>query len=347
MKLITPAYYDKFVCSADKCSDNCCVGWEIDIDEETALLYGKTEGGFGKKLKENITASFPKSFILKGERCPFLNGNNLCEIIINMGEDFLCQICRDHPRFFEWYGDIKEGGIGLCCEEGARLILESEAPLDFCEKEIPFEDGGEIDAELFSQLLFARKEIFRCLTDKKHSLYEKTSAVLNYAEKVQFLIDNYAEVIPEISFGENEKNESDIMGILDSYSSLEPVDENWEPYLKGLKENADKAEKEKALTEKHRINLLVYFIYRYFLKGTFDGEILSKVKFAFVSTAFIELMYKHKRQQKPLEDFEDIVKSCVLYSKQTEYSQENLDLIRDMTYEKECYGTKKIISLFI
>ena len=35
MKIYVPDYYSEFSCIADKCSDNCCIGWEIDIDENS------------------------------------------------------------------------------------------------------------------------------------------------------------------------------------------------------------------------------------------------------------------------------------------------------------------------
>ena len=35
MILKVPSYYEKFHCIADQCKDNCCYGWEIDIDEGT------------------------------------------------------------------------------------------------------------------------------------------------------------------------------------------------------------------------------------------------------------------------------------------------------------------------
>ena len=50
------------------------------------------------------------------DRCPFLNQDNLCEIYIHLGEQALCEICDQHPRFHEWFGDYKESGLGLCCE---------------------------------------------------------------------------------------------------------------------------------------------------------------------------------------------------------------------------------------
>ena len=34
-----PSYYKNFRCIADKCPDNCCRGWEIDIDEDTLDYY--------------------------------------------------------------------------------------------------------------------------------------------------------------------------------------------------------------------------------------------------------------------------------------------------------------------
>ena len=83
-----PDYCRKFRCIADKCGDNCCIGWEIDIDEKTAEYYEKVGGEFGEKLRKNISGN---SFVLgENERCPFLNDCNLCEIFINLGEDKLC-----------------------------------------------------------------------------------------------------------------------------------------------------------------------------------------------------------------------------------------------------------------
>ena len=46
--------------------------------------------------------------------CPFFNSNKLCDIYIDIGEEHMCDICKNHPRFYEWFGDLKEGGMGLC-----------------------------------------------------------------------------------------------------------------------------------------------------------------------------------------------------------------------------------------
>ena len=41
MILKVPSYYEKFHCIADQCKDNCCYGWEIDIDEGTMDYWEK------------------------------------------------------------------------------------------------------------------------------------------------------------------------------------------------------------------------------------------------------------------------------------------------------------------
>ena len=39
MILRVPSYYKTFQCIADKCEHSCCIGWEIDIDEDSYDYY--------------------------------------------------------------------------------------------------------------------------------------------------------------------------------------------------------------------------------------------------------------------------------------------------------------------
>ena len=54
MEIRVPHYYKKFQCTADKCPDTCCAGWQIVIDEETLEKYHKFEGPFGNRLANSI-----------------------------------------------------------------------------------------------------------------------------------------------------------------------------------------------------------------------------------------------------------------------------------------------------
>ena len=39
MKVIRPDFWNRFQCIGGVCSDNCCIGWEICIDEESLEKY--------------------------------------------------------------------------------------------------------------------------------------------------------------------------------------------------------------------------------------------------------------------------------------------------------------------
>ncbi len=140
MKLYAPTYYKQFKCIADKCEHSCCIGWEIDIDEDTLAKYSALKDGYGAVIADSISMEETPHFRLgEGDRCPHLDEHGLCRIILRVGEDHLCDICREHPRFYN-FTSVAEVGLGMSCPEAARLILSSpEYALT--------EEIGEVEAE--------------------------------------------------------------------------------------------------------------------------------------------------------------------------------------------------------
>ena len=135
MKIIAPDYYKEFKCIAQKCKHTCCAGWEIDIDEDAYERFKVFPS-----IKMHISSEgTPHIVLYNDDRCPFLRSDNLCQMQIDYGEEFLCQICRDHPRFRNYWNDRIEIGLGLACEEAARIILTSDHPL----KLVVIEDDGK------------------------------------------------------------------------------------------------------------------------------------------------------------------------------------------------------------
>ena len=331
-----PSYCDKFRCIADKCTDNCCIGWEIDIDSDTLSYYKSIRGAFGKRLDENISDG---CFVLaENERCPFLNNHNLCDIFTELGEEHLCQICTDHPRYFEWFGTVKEGGIGLCCEEAARIILSHD--FSPAEKNIPDEECEGCDGELFSFLLSARDEIIDHLQNA--SFPESVSAMLDFAEELQYGLDNSELTLPEYKHTTKAEN-ADIQGMLNFFTTLEPIDEKWQPYIRHCAELADDIPESPSEYVPYLRRIAVYFIFRYFMKGVFDGEILSRVKLAAVSTWLVGYLWRCRLHENGRLDFEDMAQIAKNYSKEVEYSEENLDALADAFYDEECFSTARII----
>ena len=129
MTLYAPAYYKDFSCIADKCRHSCCIGWEIDIDGETAKKYAACTEVYGEHIRASIEAGAPPHFRLGSEeRCPHLDEHGLCRIITSLGDGYLCDICREHPRFYHSTVRGCEVGLGMACEEACRLILTCSEP---------------------------------------------------------------------------------------------------------------------------------------------------------------------------------------------------------------------------
>ncbi len=136
MKIVVPDYYSGFHCIADRCRHTCCAGWEVSIDEASLLRF-RADPEIAPQIDETGTPHFR---LTAGEKCPFLNSDNLCDLICRRGEEILCQTCRDHPRFRNYWEDRTEIGLGLVCEEAARLILSREKPM----KLVTLSDDGSV-----------------------------------------------------------------------------------------------------------------------------------------------------------------------------------------------------------
>lgn len=311
-----PCYFDSFTCTADKCTDNCCIGWEICIDKGTADFYKSVEGDFGIRLKENINEEDEPSFILNGERCPFLNESNLCDIISTLGENALCQICRDHPRWFEWYGNEKEGGIGLSCEEAARLILTEENFADYFESEVDDYPDEDFDEEAYNFLLTVRDKVFDILCNGELSFKEKADAVVELCSEAEAQL-NGTEKGRLTPFD----LEASLVKAIDILEKTEHIDEKWTEAYESLKASrlalCPTAQEEKYLTR-----IFAYFVWRYFLTSVFDYNVTEKIKLALFSVTVIYALYSMKEEKNE----KGLISSCVLFSKQMEYSSENLEL---------------------
>lgn len=135
MKTIVPDYYLKFKCIANQCRHTCCKGWEVEIDEESLVRFEKIPD-IASRIEIGEDIHFR---LLEDEVCPFLRQDGLCEMIVKYGEQMLCQTCTDHPRFRNFWEDRVEMGLGMVCEEAARLILTRENAMEL----VVFSDDGE------------------------------------------------------------------------------------------------------------------------------------------------------------------------------------------------------------
>ena len=119
MKLFAPSYYKNFKCIADKCRHSCCVDWEISVDGRSLERYRSSDISLKGEILSEISETDDGSiFKMRSDgRCPFLNSDGLCRIIMECGEEYLCDICALHPRFYNYFSSHAEVGLGMVCEE--------------------------------------------------------------------------------------------------------------------------------------------------------------------------------------------------------------------------------------
>lgn len=291
MRRFKPSYYDEFRCIADKCKHNCCVGWEIDVDEDMLVKYLTEHGEFGDRLRASISLEdeCPHFVLGEGERCPFLNENNLCDIIINMGEECLCQICNDHPRFVNFGEDREEVGLGLCCEEVARLIVT------YPDKVKILGEKSDEDAVIFNM----RDTVIEKLQQRGKSIDERIEEV-----KGIFNIK-----MPEKQW--------DI-----EFLKLERLDKSWPERLMSLRGQGHELKEDWSVPFEQ---ILVYFIYRYMAEGMYDGRYNERVLFALLSFYMIRELFRRSE-----ETMEELCEICRMYSCEVEYSEENVEKLLDV-----------------
>ena len=248
MKIFAPKYYLDFACIADKCSHSCCVGWEIDVDEAARRKYSAISGGYGEKIKKSICGDPPHFALREDDRCPHLDSRGLCRIICELGEEYLCDICREHPRFYNETARGREVGLGLSCEEACRIILSSD---NYAEMTVIGDDGEE--NELFFDSVAERENIFEILSDRS----------VAYAERIKIIAGKYGISLSDIEWHE-------------VINALEYLDEEHRELFLKFSPNAETS----LGTEKELERALAYFIYRHASAAENEDEFRAALGFS-------------------------------------------------------------------
>lgn len=207
---IYPTIYHTFQCKADRCENTCCQLWTIDIDETTAERYHTMMGALGESLRQAITVDDEGShFVFSKEQpmCPLLNENGLCKVVLELGEEGLCDTCHMHPRFYKYIEDLELCGVGLSCEASVELLAE-----DIQSNQVIFTIEDD-DGEFGPNERLTIQNIFELLS------LDIDSALFQYAPN------------PDVQYYTN---------LLHLYGTTEPIDEEWTAQINALSGDMDK-----------------------------------------------------------------------------------------------------------
>ena len=346
-----PDYYKNFSCIADKCPDTCCAGWEIVVDEESHEKYKALKCRYAEKIRSliSVDSDGDRVFTPCGNRCPFLLDSGLCEMYIELGHDFLCRTCRQFPRHETYFGARKETGLSLSCPEAARIITESPEPITFTTEEIHADImPTAIDPTLYFTLIETRKTAINILQNRKFSIDKRIAAFLELSAEIQSLIrKNKLSEVKEIckndylgtdyEIGSHSGKKRVLAKYFNDFRSLEMLDKSWAHSL-DTAENSTPASP--VGYEWEYEHLMVYFVFRYLMTAVFDGDLLSKAKFAAVSYIIIRHL-----QAKNSDDKSARITAMQKYSKEVEHSQLNMDKILLSIKKSRYYSTDNLINI--
>ncbi len=288
MKLYAPKYYKTFKCIAEACEHSCCIGWEIDIDENTLERYKTVKSDYGAVIRGSISMEGTPHFQLgEGDRCPHLDECGLCKIILGVGEDYLCDICREHPRFYN-YTNVAEVGIGMSCPEAARLILSSP---DYA----VFEEVGEVPTKA-DDVPFdgcaERGALYAILEEHDYAIaLEKLYRKYSIDAKDD---DRWLEILEGLEY-----LNADHKSLLMQYSStLRPEGRETDTYLK---------------------RFLAYLVYRHCTEAIDEDDFAIRLAFClFCERLFASLICLQKA-----ESLQEVATLASILSEEIEYSDDN------------------------
>lgn len=291
MKIIKPNYFDDFKCKADRCIDSCCsAGWQVDVDAKSLDRYCSLNHEFLKDITNYIAVNKKsKTFKQQDGHCVFFK-NGLCELVLKFGDKALCDVCRDYPRFYVWQKDICLMGLSLDCEEVANLILNST-------KKVCFNTNVKSKDNKTEQQLNLFFDVIGVLQDKTKNIHERISTV---ADKLQI---------------KNANINSDIFDLFDELEWLNFDGQSLKNFLKQQLLNSFIYDDEKIE------NLLVYFVYRYFLNNQYKVSNKARFMFALFCTVCCDKMQQYfDTNSQNYYKFKGITTFC----RQIEYSTKNV-----------------------
>ena len=224
VNIFSPKYMMDFKCINSSCTDSCCAGWDINIDEDTYKKYVKSTGQLNVLLEGKFIENkdehdfFNRGFmVIKDEnRCPFLNSNMLCDIHGGVGEENLCITCKSYPRVFNIVDDVYEkSGLPSCIEICTRAFLNKDK-MEFIEsneeiEEKEIEIRRIIDSEAFEgtesllQYFWDIRIIsINIMQSRNFSIEERLNILKNVYEQIENLhnsheFDNIEELVEDLS----------------------------------------------------------------------------------------------------------------------------------------------------
>ena len=324
-----PAYYEEFRCIGGSCPDSCCKEWEVQVDSDSASRFRNFDGELGEKLRRVLVEEDGEIYMQSEDgHCPMWRADGLCSIQAECGEEALCHTCRQFPRLSHEYCDYLELGLELSCPEAARLILSGYG-FEPCGNVDEIAAGAELSGDV--ELLLKRREKLRLLLrDEKFSIGERLAIMLMFAYDVQAELDGEEELPFDASEALSQArsfakcgSEEEFVGF---FAGLEILSQEW---LSRLSSHSC------GVWCREHLYLAEYFMDRYWLQASSDGDLICRAKFILVSCLLVKLLGGELRP------------TAQRYSKEIENNIDNVEKILDAAYTNSAFTDDKLLGYLL
>lgn len=329
MKITKPDYFDRFRCLADRCPDSCCKEWEVQVDPRAAARYRELPGTLGEDLRRCLRDEDGEIYMaISAGRCPMWRQDGLCRIQAELGEDALCQTCREFPRLTHDYGDFVEQGLELSCPEAARLILN--APAGFVTEELTGIGTAEYDTEAMTILKRSRMKALELMELSGRPVGHTLALLLLYGcqaqgeldggETVPFSPDAALEAARELAQPGNSAE------IISFFQSLEILTDTWKNRLLAPAPSD---------WDSRTLALARYFVTRYWLQAVSDYDLYCRVKLMVIACLLLRTLGG------------DFAQTAQLFSKEIENDADNMDALLDAAYGHPAFTDAKLLGMLL
>lgn len=314
MRIEYPDYYNKFHCLAGACPDTCCRDWEVDVDDDTFYFYKVQEGELGKKLEQCLREEEELKYIPMKEDgfCPFLTGEGLCELCCRLGEEGMCQVCQEYPRYYMGIGHYEQIDLSISCMEAGRLLFTHAGPIRYEkaeDEEEPWETLSPEDEKRLEQLLKKRDDLIAALQEPEEGK-EPPFTILPGREEDERLLEILSD-----------------MEILDARSG-ELLQEIREHYGELLQEEETFRKRYAPLLQQLFTRFAVYLVYRYTLDSYYEGNLDGEERLWKRSLRLLFLLCLNEAKKNGAFGMGTMITLAHRFSRQVEHSDENMEQMK-------------------
>ncbi len=371
MRYVKPYYYNEFKCIADKCPDTCCAGWQIVIDEETLEKYSNEKDEFSYRLKNSIDWAEGVFFQNNGRCAMLNDNNLCDLVIAKGEGALCktCHMYPRHIEEFEGVREYSLSlscpvAAKIILEDINKLKFDIEENDEADPLEDEFED---FDFFMYTQLEQVRDVLFQIIQNRDLSIDVRMAYIMDIARKLQEVVDEQEvyrmeEIVEEYKVIESnwlKENKVDkicaeerfdkIKSAYELFNELEILREDWPEIIEDLKKNMYNGNCEdysriregfyKEFVDEisadrweiFKEQLLMFFVYTYFLGAVYDDMVYSKLALSTFSVCFIEeiVISEWLKRNKQIS-LEECIEISYRYAREVEHSDDNLNILEEM-----------------